>query len=149
MSIIASDVSVCNKKYTISVADSRFSKQWKPSSMTWDEFKALQRTPKKDNITQSSYEGKSKTEKVAFKDAGGYVAGSMVQGQRKKDAFGNRAFITLDADSVKDSEAFLFDLDMALGDVAYCVFSTRSHKPDVGKFRYRVVLPMDVLVTDP
>ena len=144
-----SAVNVNSVTYLITVAESRFSKTWRASKVTWRQFKAQQKEPRKDKLSQAAYELKKPKERVALKDAGGYVAGYMIEGQRLKGAFGNRCLVVLDADHVKDPDAFLFDLDMALDGIAYIVVSTRSHNPSKGVFRYRIIAPLDILITDP
>lgn len=124
---------------TICTGCCRTETRWKTEYLSWEELvkrlKKLRRT--KETIEQ--YDKMSKIAKGNVKDGPAFVGGLIRGGRRKKENIDSRSVITLDADFAND--AFLFDVDLAIGECEYVIYSTHSHRPNAMKFR--LILPLD------
>lgn len=130
------------RELTISTAPNRFSKDWAPRSVTWEDLSRQLRNCKKTRETAEEYRSMSKDLKARAKDVGGFVGG-YVKGARKADAVTSRSLVTLDIDYArKDTLETAREL---LDGNAWCLYSTHSHRPESP--RYRLVIPLDRDVT--
>lgn len=124
--------------FTIATAPHRYSKSWKHTETTW--FHLLNRLSEttRTGETMAEYKKFSKKEKDLRKDVGGFVCGRLKDGKRLKQNVLYRQVITLDADT--PGTDFLNDVDVALGEYAYAVYSTHSHTPE--RPRLRILIPL-------
>lgn len=123
---------------TISVAPSRFSKDWEPREVSWADLVRQLSASKRTRETGAEYRAMSKDERARVKDVGGFVGG-WVRGARKAEAVTLRSLVTLDIDYARpDTVETVRDV---LDGNAWCLYSTHSHTPD--KPRYRLVVPLD------
>ncbi len=121
----------------IATGQSRKSKLWKNTKMSWDEFVDRLATTTRTSETQGEYFNMTKSQQDDIKDVGGYVGGKVRDGHRKSESIENRTLLTLDADFA--SEDFCDDIAMFFG-FSYCIYSTHKHTPE--KPRYRLVIPL-------
>ena len=124
----------------IATGRNRSARSWKSQKMTWSALANKLSTPTVTNETAAEYVKMPKDEKGRRKDVGGFVGGYIPNnGRRVRGEVKERYLITLDADS--PSEDFISNLDLALGDMEYVLYSTHSHTPD--NPRYRIIIPTD------
>ena len=121
----------------IATGQSRKSKLWKNTKMSWDDFVDRLATTTRTSETQGEYFNMTKSQQDDIKDVGGYVGGKVKDGHRKSGSIENRTLLTLDADFA--SEDFCDDIAMFFG-FSYCIYSTHKHTPE--KPRYRLVIPL-------
>ena len=130
------------RQLTISVAPNRFSKDWAPRSVGWDNITRQLSNCKRTKETVQQYRAMTKEDKARVKDVGGFVGG-YVKGARKAEAVTSRSLVTLDIDYArKDTLQTVREL---LDGNAWCLYSTHSHTPEAP--RYRLVIPLDRDVT--
>lgn len=129
-------------KLTIATAPQRYTKIWRHTETTWLHLAAKLETTARTGETVAEYKAMSKTAKDSRKDVGGYVCGRLKDGRRLKGNVEYRQVVTLDADSAGRDIAT--DIDLALGQVSYCYYSTHSHTPD--KPRLRILIPLSAPV---
>ncbi|MCC8067208.1 MAG: virulence-associated E family protein, partial [Clostridiales bacterium] len=127
------------QQLTFSVANNRQSKRWRTVQYTWDEFceKVSHTTRTVETVAQ--YALMKKKNRDDIKDVGGYVAGKLKNGRRKKETVVFRSCLTLDmdyGDPDMDLEGYL---SMLLGCRAV-IYSTHTHRPESP--RYRIVIPL-------
>lgn len=102
----------------LTIIPNRISKQWYPTTMTWDKLIEDMQEP------------------AAEKDCGAYMAGKATSTSRKNSRVEYRSMVTLDADNAEE------DLPARVGGLGLTalVHSTYSHTTD--KPRYRVIIPL-------
>ena len=122
---------------SLSVANRSKSKVWKNQSISWLAFKQRLEHPTVTQETVSEYTKMTTAQKGEVKDVGGFVAGHLKNGQRKKGNVVQRSMITLDADYPRKE---LWDDFLIMYDCAALLYSTHSHKPE--KPRYRLIIPL-------
>lgn len=134
-----------DKKISISIGASRWSKQWTQTTMLWSELCDRLKTPVRTEETVEEYHQMKKADQVKLKDIGGFVGGSLSGLQRKAINVTGRDLITLDLDSISpgDTDNVVRTVD-SLG-MAYAIYSTRSHTEH--RPRLRVVVPTDRTMT--
>jgi len=118
-------------------AQSRTQKKWTEGMTSWEEFVNRLAKPKVLSCTIEQYQAMSQEERGKVKDCGGYVAGTLRDGERKKENVKDRTMITLDND--EPSADFLDRINAA--DFALVVHSTASHT--AGNPRYRLIAPLE------
>lgn len=79
----------------IAYGNKRTYKVWKNSDISWEEFIERLKTPIR---TTESYKKMTKSQQADIKDVGGFVAGHLKDGRRKKGNVHSRSMITLDMD---------------------------------------------------
>lgn len=127
------------EKYSISVAGSSKSTNWKRKTYTWDALAGELSKPKMiGSETMREFDRLAKSEKAIRKDVGGFVGGTLAGGRRSKNSVTGRSLITLDVDYGEDD--FFFDFTMKFS-CAAVIYGTRSDRP--GKRRFRLIIPMD------
>lgn len=126
------------QEYTISVGQSRTSRDWKNKETSWERLVERLSKCKHTRETAAEYKAMAKTAQGKVKDVGGFVGGTVVGGARKADAITARSLVTLDIDFGTQDTVGLVE-DMMYG-TAWCLYSTHSHTPE--KPRYRLVVPL-------
>lgn len=122
---------------SLSVASSSKSKTWKNQSISWTDFKRRLKEPTVTQELVSEYTKMTTAQKGEVKDVGGFVAGHLKNGQRKKGNVVKRSMITLDADYPRKE---LWEDFLMMYDCAALIYSTHSHRPE--KPRYRLIIPL-------
>ena len=121
----------------IAYGNKRTDKLWKNSEITWDEFCDRLKTPIITTESILEYQKMPKSQQADIKDVGGFVAGHLKQGRRKKGHVLSRSMITLDMDfgtiDIWEELTLLFPYRCAL-------YSTHSHRKD--NPRYRLIIPL-------
>ena len=121
----------------ISVADSRKSKVWNNINITWEDFVNKVKNTVRTGESEEEYRKMSKSQQDEIKDVGGFVAGSLRNGKRKKGCVEFRSMITLDMDyAYKD----VWDEITMFFDFKCCIYST--HKSTEENPRLRLVIPL-------
>lgn len=106
-------------KFVISTGNSRKDKFWKEQTVSWEEFvKRLSRTTVTSE-TQQEYRQMKKYQQDNMKDVGGFVAGKLKDGRRRKDSVINRSMLTLDMDYADDAEGIAENMELHTNGV-YC-----------------------------
>lgn len=119
-------------KFIISTGSSRKDKHWKQKTVTWKQFvQRLSRTTFTSE-TQAEYLKMKKYKQDNIKDVGGFVAGQLKDGSRRKEMVLSRSMLTLDMDYARDVEMHF--------DYACCIYSTHKHTP--AKPRLRLIIPL-------
>ena len=129
---------VHNLSFTIAVGAGRWAKTWRNTETTWAAFLARIRDTVRTGETVAEYKAMSKADKDAKKDVGGFVGGTLQGGRRLQTHVVSRQLVSLDADN--PGKDFLFDVDLALGNSAWAVYSTHSHRPESP--RLRLIIPL-------
>lgn len=124
-------------EYQIAVGQSRKSKFWKNTKLTWDELVSRLKNTTRTSETQGEYFNMTKNQQDDIKDVGGYVGGKVKDGRRKSGCIVNRTLLTLDADFA--SQDFCDEISMLFG-FSYCIYSTHKHTRE--KPRYRLIIPL-------
>lgn len=135
-----------DRKITISAAGSRRATHWPTQQLFWSEFIDKLRTPARSAESLAEYLRMPKGQQDDLKDVGGYVAGEVIGGGRRKEASViGRDVLTLDLDNIPQgqTQSTLLRLD-GLG-CAYAVYSTRKH--EAIKPRLRVLVPLNRTVS--
>jgi putative DNA primase/helicase len=68
----------------ISYGNSRMDKKWKNSDISWEDFCTRVSSTVRTTETVEEYRKLKKGQQDAIKDVGGYVAGHLREGRRKK-----------------------------------------------------------------
>lgn len=135
-----------DRKITISAAGSRHAKQWPVQTIYWSELIEHFRTPARGKESLTEYLRLSKRQQDDLKDVGGYVAGEIRNGGRRKETnILGRDVLTLDLDCIPagGTQDVLCRVE-GLG-CAYAVYSTRKHEE--AKPRLRVLVPLNRTAT--
>lgn len=136
---------IYDRKLTISAAGNRRADTWPPQTLYWSEMLQRLTTPVRGQETLAAYLHMPKATQDDLKDVGGFVAGELVGGRRKRHAVAGRDIVTLDMDALPAGGT-----DDALRRVGslgcgWAVYSTRKHSPD--KPRLRILIPLSRTVT--
>lgn len=134
-----------DREIAISTGRSRKDTQWQPQITTIGDLWQKLQTPLRGAEKLADYLRLPKGMQDDKKDCGGFVAGRLTGGRRKKNAVQSREIITLDMDNVPayGTDPLLTRLhDLGWG---FCVYSTRKHTP-IGP-RLRVLIPLDRAVS--
>lgn len=121
----------------IAFGNKRTDKLWKNSDITWTDFCERLKTPIITTESVSEYQKLPKSKQADIKDVGGFVAGHLRGGRRKKGHVLSRSMITLDMDfgtlDIWEELTLLFPYRCLL-------YSTHSHRKD--NPRYRLIIPL-------
>ena len=128
-----------DKELSVAIANTRESAKWANKTMSMVDFVNRLGSTLRTNETLDEYMAMPKAEQDAIKDVGGFVAGMLKGGQRKKESVANRSAMTLDADY--GDKGFLEDVARVLADYNYTIYST--HKHSESRPRYRLVVVTD------
>lgn len=126
-----------NKTINIAVGSSRKAKTWKTKTYTWGDLLETFSTTIRTKENYQEYLKLPKMQQDEIKDVGGFVGGSLKNGERKKGSVAWRSVLTLDADHVKGD---LWTAVEMLFDYTCCVYSTHKHHSE--KPRLRLVIPL-------
>ena len=124
-------------KINISVGNSRMDKRWNRVSMTLDEFRERIASTRRTAETVEQYRKLSKAQQDNIKDVGGFVMGTLKDGQRKKDSVLARSGLTLDMDYAAPD--VIDQLEMFTS-YRFYLYSTHKHTPE--KPRLRLIIPL-------
>lgn len=127
----------------ISYGNSRFETKWKNNEITWEDFKKRVSTTVRTTETIEEYRKMTKAQQAAIKDKGGFVAGHLRSGRRRKNSVLCRSALALDMDYGTPS---VWDDVIAQQPYRCCVYST--HKHTLEKPRLRIVIPFSRDVTE-
>ena len=126
----------------IATATTARSKNWKNSTVKWDDLVETLRQPTRTKETYKAYMSMSRDDQQAIKDVGGYVGAYLRNGRRKPHNVGHRQLITLDIDY---ADADFWSYFTILFSCSAVLHST--HKHSAATPRYRLVVPLDREVT--
>jgi putative DNA primase/helicase len=126
-------------KFTVCTGNSRKDTHWKEKTITWDEFVERLSHTTVTSETQDEYRRMKKYQQDNIKDVGGFVAGTLKDGSRKKENVLSRSMLTLDMDYAKEVEAVVHQIKQIFN-FTFCVYSTHKHMPE--KPRLRLIIPL-------
>lgn len=121
----------------IATGQSRKSKLWKNTKMTWTDLVERLQTTTRTSETHGEYMNMPKSQQDDIKDVGGFVGGRVKDGRRRSGSIADRTLLTLDADFATDD--FCDNISLFC-DFTYCIYSTHKHTAE--KPRYRLVIPL-------
>lgn len=121
----------------IATGQSRKSKLWKNTKMSWGDFVERLKTTTRTSETQGEFANMPKSQQDDIKDVGGFVGGKVKNGKRQSGSIENRILLTLDADFA-DSD-FCDNISMFY-DFTYCIYSTHKHTAEKPRFRLVILL---------
>lgn len=131
---------------TISAGSNRNAIKWPLQSLYWSEMVEKLRTPARGTETIAEYLALPKSKQDALKDVGGYVAGIIRDGGRRKaSAIEGRDILTLDLDNIQAGGTDEIIRRVRGLECGFCIYSTRKHS--AAKPRLRVLIPTDRTVT--
>lgn len=111
----------------ISIGNSRMDRRWNLQDISLDDFvKRLSQT-KRTAETVEQFKKMTKAQQDSIKDVGGFVAGELKGGRRKKDCVMSRSALTLDADYATMD---LVDMLEMFYDFRCIIYSTHKHTPE-------------------
>ena len=118
-------------------ARNRKQMQLTKKSYLWEEFTRFLSRPKRTSETMAEFMAMSPEEQVEIKDCGGFVAGSLRAGRRRKDDVETRCCVTLDLDNGDQGLCERLELE---NKYTCCIYSTHKHTPE--KPRLRLIYPL-------
>lgn len=127
------------EKFIISTGKSRLDTQWKRKNVTWEKFAERCARTDRTSETVAEYKAMSKDQRARIKDVGGFVAGSINGGRRKKESVTSRSMLTLDLDYIEGSAAELWETVAQRLPFAALVYSSHTHTPEAP--RLRLIVP--------
>ncbi|WP_257202963.1 virulence-associated E family protein [Corynebacterium cystitidis] len=122
------------RELTIATAPTRHSTRWTNTHTTKQDLTAAAYDPKTIPHTTTEYAALTKEARNEAKDTGGYVAGHLTNGRRRKGHIKTRSLITLDLDNLPAN----IDLPTHLADTLDCAWlahTTLSHTPETPRWR--------------
>jgi putative DNA primase/helicase len=125
----------------ISYGNSRMDKKWKNSDISWEDFCTRVSSTVRTTETVEEYRKLKKGQQDAIKDVGGYVAGHLREGRRKKGFVLCRSMILLDMDY--GTPGVWDEVIMKCG-FKCCAYSTHKHTPEKPRIRLAIPLSRDV-----
>ena len=130
-----------DRMLTITTGSNRKALQWNAETILWSALIERLKTPHRSTETVAEYLALPKSKQDDLKDVGGFVAGTLQGKRRKKGSVQGRDAVVLDFDYIppNGTEEVLRRIS-GLG-AAYCVYSTRKHRPEAP--RLRAVIPLD------
>lgn len=132
-----------NRELKIATAPTRTSTRWTNTLTTPQDLTALAYDPIIVDHTADDYKAMSKPQRDQAKDVGGYVAGHLKNGHRRKGHVLARSVITLDIDYLPTDVNLQDELTNRL-DCAWLVHTTLSHTADTPRWRLWVWLTTDI-----
>ena len=128
------------RKLSLALGASRKAAMWKPAEMTLEELTERLTTPVRTGETAEQYHAKTKAERDAIKDIGGFFAGTLNGVQRRKHKVAGRSMITLDSDKFDYAKFTAFLSKRKFHTLTY---TTHSHLPDAPRMRILIPLTRD------
>lgn len=126
----------------ISYGQSRYATSWTNDTITWSELTARLANTTRTTETAAQYAAMKKDAQGSIKDLGGFIGGHLAGERRKKGHVLARSIITLDADY--PGITFNADVEAALENTTWCIYSTHSHTPDNPRLRLLIPLAADI-----
>ena len=127
----------------ISYGNSRMDKKWKNNDISWGDFCSRVSATIRTTETTQEYQKMSKDQQASAKDVGGYVAGHLREGRRKKGNVLCRSMILLDMDYGTPG---IWDDTLINLPYRCCAYSTHKHTPE--QPRIRLVIPLSREVSE-
>lgn len=121
----------------ISYGNSRFETKWKNGEISWEDFKKRVSSTIRTTETIEEYRKMTKAQQANAKDKGGFVAGHLKGGRRKKNTVLCRSALALDMDYGTPD---VWDEVIAKQPYRCCAYSTHKHTAE--KPRLRIVIPL-------
>lgn len=135
-----------DRQIIISAAGNRRAAKWPTQTLYWSEFVERLRTPVRSVETLAEYLQMSKGQQDDLKDVGGFVAGEIRNGGRRKETnVLGRDVLTLDLDNIPSGQTQNTLLRVEGLGCAYAAYSTRKHEEV--KPRLRVLVPLSRTAT--
>lgn len=131
-----------NTELTIATAPKRTSKHWTNTHTDIQELTMWAADPKTIPYTQTEYHALPKGEKDNAKDVGGFVAGHLKAGIRRKGHVISRSLITLDIDNLPADLSLQTVLDAQ--PYAWLAHTTLSHTPNAPRWRLWIWLQRNI-----
>lgn len=125
----------------ISYGNSRFETKWKNSEISWEDFKRRVSSTIRTTETTEEYRKMTKAQQADVKDKGGFVAGHLKGGRRKKNTVLCRSALALDMDYGTPE---VWDEVIAKQPYSCCSYSTHKHTPENPRLRIVIPLSRDV-----
>lgn len=125
----------------ISYGNSRLDKKWKNNEISWDDFCTRVSTTIRTTETVQEYRKLKKGQQDDIKDVGGYVAGHLREGRRKKGFVLCRSMVLLDMDYGTPD---IWDELTMLHDFTCCAYSTHKHTPEHPRIRLAIPLAREI-----
>lgn len=129
--------SATNLVLDVATGKHRNARMWRNMQIGWEELAERCSRTHRTAETYAEYMASTKSRQDEIKDIGGFVAGYLVGGRRKKDTVLHRQILTLDADFAKPD--LWSDFTMTFG-CAGLMYSTHKHSAD--KPRIRILVPL-------
>ena len=121
----------------ISYGNSRFETKWKNSEISWEDFKKRASSTIHTTETVQEYRKMTKPQQANVKDKGGFVAGHLKGGRRRKNTVLCRSALALDMDYGTPN---VWDDVILQKSYRCCAYSTHKHSAE--KPRLRIVIPL-------
>ena len=123
------------------VADSRRSSVWRPVRMSLEELWDRLSVPVRTAESAEEYRAMPKTERDRIKDRGGFLAGTLRGGRRRKRDVTGRSMVTLDCDRLRPDFPEAYEGGHRFLTLLY---TTHSHTPAAPRARLLFPLTRDV-----
>ena len=127
----------------ISYGNSRMDKNWKNNDISWEDFCTRVSSTIRTTETVGEFRKLKKGQQDFIKDVGGYVAGHLSKGRRKKGNVLCRSMLTLDMDYGTPD---VWEERITSCDFKCCAYSTHKHTPE--KPRLRIAIPLSREVSE-
>ena len=134
--------SLVGRPLSIAVGGSRYERNWKNKTVTFEDLKSRLRTPLRTSESTAEYAKMTKASRDKAKDHGGFVGGVLRNGKRTSDYVESRSMVCFDGDDITSSFIASYEATFPYGSVLY---STHSYTPDSP--RARIVCPLTRDVT--
>lgn len=128
------------RTYTIYTATHIKQETLRPETIDFPGLYERLQTPASGAETFAEYNRLQKAERDARKDVGGFVAGKLLDGKRRKGHVLSREIITLDLDAMLPGSTESFLSLMRGSKTAWIAYTTRNHCPEAP--RLRVLIPL-------
>lgn len=116
----------------ISIATSRTSRKLMQKNMLWSELCQRLANTKRTKETLKEFLAMSSEEQTKIKDVGGFVAGSLSEGIRRRSMVNERCCVTLDLDNGTPGICEKLVLE---NKYTCCIYSTHKHTPEKPRLR--------------
>ena len=126
----------------IAVGRDRNARTWRNTKMPWCDLVDKLSETHRTHETQAEYDKATKQRQAEIKDVGGFVAGYLAEGRRKKGSVVHRSALTLDLDFATDLTLETIQLMLSC---EWLVYSTHKHRPSAPRLRLVVPLTREVL----
>lgn len=126
----------------ISTAKSRKVSKLREENLSWNQIKNRLSGTRRTAETMEEYFSFAKEKQDEIKDVGGFVAGKLRDGRRKRGCVEYRSMITLDMDY---GDMNVLRQLKEFYDFTYCIYSTHKHTKE--KPRLRLIIPLSRVVS--